>query len=317
LLLLALLLQASPAPFSGAGEVSAFSAAMVWGVATVLFTLAFRKGKAADAVLVKNLGGAVVLGLLAFLLAPDYGGGSADAESIRWLLLSGMIGLGLGDWLYFVALGHIGVGRTLILGQSLPVLTAFLAWFTHDEWLSAAQWGGVAAIVAGGLIAESRRKMRGHADGIGIAAAFGAVLAFAVGNGMMAEGVRETGAITGAAWRLVGGTIGILLVRTFAGELRAAIATITSPAPWKLFLLPSAVGTWFGMALLTGGFKWALQGVAAALAATTPLISIPLAVIFLHEKPGWRGWTGAILVVAGAALLALAAGGILEDAPVS
>lgn len=299
-------LQASEAPFPGAGEISAFAAAMVWGVATVLFTMAFRHGRASDAVLVKNLGGAVVLGALAFLLTPELGGGSAHPDAIWWLLASGMIGLGLGDWLYFVALGHIGVGRTLILGQSLPVLTAFLAWFTHDEWLTPIQWAGVGAIVLGGLIAESRRSMRGPADGIGVAAALGAVLAFAIGNTMMAEGMRETATIPGASWRLVGGAIGILVVRACVGELGGAIKTVLSPRPWKLFLLPSAVGTWLGMALLTGGFKWAKQGVASALAATTPLISIPLAVWILKEQPGWRGWLGAVLVVLGAVLLAAA-----------
>ena len=278
-------------------------------MATVWFTFAFRKGKASDAVLVKNLGGAIVLGLLAFVLGPERGGGSADPGSIGWLILSGMIGLGLGDWLYFVALGHIGVGRTLILGQTLPVLTAFLTWFTHGEWLNGMEWLGVAGIVAGGWIAESRRERRGHADGIGVAAALGAVLAFAVGNTMMAEGVRNTEPIPGASWRLVGGTLGILLVRTFAGELRPALRSVSSAPTWKLFLLPSALGTWLGMALLTGGFKWAKQGVAAALAATTPLISIPLAVLILKERPGWRGWLGAVLVVVGAAVLALAADG--------
>lgn len=291
---------------------------MVWGVATVLFTLAFRKGKAADAVLLKNLGGAIVLLFLAWILPSEYGGGRAEnTTSIAWLFLSGMIGLGVGDWLYFVALGHLGVGRTLILGQSLPVLTAFLAWFTAGEWLTPLQWLGVIAIVAGGLIAESRRLKRGKTDRIGVTAALSAVLAFAIGNAMMAEGLRGSGAIPGAAWRLAGGALGILLVRTFAGELRHALRMLFNAATWRLFLIPSALGTWIGMALLTGGFKWAPQGVAAALAATPPLISVPLAVIVLKEQPGWRGWTGAVLVVVGAALLALAAEGSLEAAPVS
>ena len=280
---------------------------MAWGVATVMFTMTFRKGKASDAVLIKNLGGAVALSLAAFALGPGNGGGPAELTSIIWLILSGMIGLGLGDWLYFLALGHIGVGRTLILGQTLPVLTALLAWLTHDEWLTNAQWFGVVAIIAGGWIAESRREQRGKADTAGIAAALAAVLAFAVGNTMMAEGVRETEPITGASWRLVGGTLGILIVRACAGELGLAMRTALSPQPWRLFLLPSVIGTWLGMSLLTGGFKWAKQGVASALAATTPLISIPLAVVFLKERPGWRGWLGAMLVVAGAAALALAA----------
>ncbi len=134
--------QASPAPFEKAGEISAFGAACAWGVATVLFTLAMKRGKASAAVLIKNFGGAVVLGVLAWLAGTAYGGGAAPADAVGWLLISGAIGLGLGDWLYFVALSHIGVGRTLILTQTLPLLNALAAWATHREVLSGGQWAG-------------------------------------------------------------------------------------------------------------------------------------------------------------------------------
>lgn len=298
--------QASPAPFPKAGELSAFGAACAWGVATVLFTLAMKRGKASDAVLVKNFGGAVVLGLLAWLAGSAYGGGAAPGDRVSWLLISGAIGLGLGDWLYFVALAHIGVGRTLILTQTLPLLNALVAWGTHGEVLSAGQWAGASLIVCGSLLAESRREKRTRADRIGVLAALGAVTVFVIGNVMMAEGMRETGVFTGAAWRLAGGAIGILVIRSLAGELRVAIRSATSVATWKLFIIPSAVGTWLGMSMLAGGFKWAKQGVAAALAGATPLISIPIAAWILHEKPGWRGWMGAVLVVAGVAWLGLA-----------
>jgi drug/metabolite transporter (DMT)-like permease len=305
--LIPLPLQASPAPFVGAGELSAFASALVWGVATVLFTLAFKKGKARDAVLFKNGGGAILLGLVAWALGPDFGGGAASAGNVSWLLFSGFIGLGIGDWLYFVALLHIGVGRTLILTQTLPLATALAAWWTHGETLSGAQWFGALLIVSGGLLAESRRKMRDRADTIGILAALGAVLVFTIGNVTMREGVTETNIITGAAWRLAGGALGILVVSLLNRDLRRTLHSTTSVHTWKLFILPSAIGTWLGMSLLAGGFKWAKQGVASALSSAVPIISIPLAVVLLHEKPGWRGWSGAVLVVAGAATLGLAA----------
>jgi drug/metabolite transporter (DMT)-like permease len=300
-------LQASPVPFAGAGELSAFASALVWGVATVLFTLAFKKGNARDAVLFKNFGGAVLLGLVAWMLGPQAGGGAADPGNLKWLLFSGFIGLGIGDWLYFVALLHIGVGRTLILTQSLPLATALAAWWTHGETLSSAQWFGAILIVSGGLLAESRRQMRGRADTIGILAALGAVFVFTIGNVTMREGVTDTNIITGAAWRLAGGALGILFVSLLHRDLRRTLRSTASAQTVKLFILPSAIGTWLGMSLLAGGFKWAKQGVASALSSAVPIISIPLAVVLLHEKPGWRGWSGAVLVVAGAATLGLAA----------
>ena len=304
----ALLLQASPTPpFPGAGELFALSAATCWGVATVLFTLAFRQNRAQDAVLIKNLGGAIALGLLAWILGSDHEGGAPPANNLGWLLFSGVLGLGIGDWLYFVALAHIGVGRTMILTQTIPVATALTAWFTHGEVLSGTQWLGAIFIVSGGWLAESRRERRGQADKIGILAALGSVIAFTLGNVTMSEGVSEAGVISGAAWRLAGGAIGIFAICALRGDAGTAFRATTSGKSWRAFLFPSILGTWLGMSFLAGGFKWAKQGVASALAGATPLISIPLAVLFLGEKPGIRGWAGACLVVIGVAVLGLAA----------
>ena len=59
------------------------------------------------------------------------------------------------------------------------------------------------------------------------------------------------------------------------------------------------------MGLLTAGLKFAKQGVAASMAAATPLISIPLAYWVLGEKPNRRSWLGAILVLIGVAVMAI------------
>jgi len=293
-------------PFAGAGELCALAAAICWGIATVYFTLAFRKHRAQDAVLIKNLGGALALGILAWFLGPEREGGIPTGNSLSWLIFSGFIGLGIGDWLFFVALAHIGVGRTIILTQTLPIATAITAWFTHGEELSPAQWIGAVFIVLGGWVAESRRARGGRADTIGILAALGAVVTFTIGNVTMTEGVRSSGVISSASIRLAAGALTVLLIAFFRGDGKRSLRVTVSGNSWRALLLPSALGTWLGMALFAGGFKWAKQGVASALAGAAPLISIPFAVFMLEEKPGVRGWMGAALVTVGVAVLGLA-----------
>ena len=293
-------------PFAGAGEICALLAACCWGVATVYFTLAFRKYRTEDAVLIKNFGGAVALGLLAWWLGADREGAVPTGSTLGWLIFSGFLGLGIGDWLYFVALAHIGVGRTMILTQTLPIATAIAAWFTHGEVLSPLQWLGALLIVAGGYVAESRRESRGRADTIGVLAAFGAVVALTIGNVTMSEGVRGSGVISGASIRLAAGAFTVFMISVLRGEGKRTLQVSTSGKAWRALLLPSVLGTWLGMSFLAGGFKWAKQGVASALAGATPLISIPLAVVMLGEKPGARGWAGTGLVVIGVAVLGLA-----------
>jgi DME family drug/metabolite transporter len=271
-----------------------------------MFTLALRHGRAETVTLYKNVVGALALGLAA-LLVPGWGG-AGDPADVPWLLGSGVLGMALGDWLYFVALAHIGVGRTLVLTQITPVLTALAAWPVLGERMTGGQWIGAVLVVGGGVLAESRRVERGRADLVGVAAALTASVVWTLGNLSLHWGLDGTPPLTGGAWRLVGGTLGLLAVLAVRRRLGPGLRALTLPESHRRLLLPSLIGTAMGMACLAAGFKWALQGVAAALSAAVPVITIPLAVVVLHERPGWRGWLGAAVVVSGVALAGLSGG---------
>ena len=65
-----------------------------------------------------------------------------------WLLLSGVIGIGLGDTFFFQALNKIGDAQSILIAETLaPVLTALLAMAWIDEWLSWQQWLAVALVI--------------------------------------------------------------------------------------------------------------------------------------------------------------------------
>lgn len=284
---------------------------MAWGIATVLFTKAFQRGRPQDAVLFKNAFGAIVLGVLAFTLGSGRGGGGVGEGNMSWLLVSGALGLAGGDLLYFVALAHIGASRTVILTMITPVLTALMAWVAFGEQLSGQQWTGALLVIGGGVVAESRNlrtNSRNPADVIGVLAALGCAVVFSLGNVLTRWGVSDTEMVTSASVRLAGGAVGLLIIAVFRGNTRTTLVAPFRASTWRAFLLPSAIGTWCGMSLLMGGLTWAKQGVAAAMAAATPLFSLPLAVLILHERPGRRGWMGAILVIAGVVVMARTTG---------
>ena len=259
--------------------------------------------------LFKNGFGAIALGLLAWVLGSERGGGPAGEGNLLWLLASGALGMAAGDLLYFVALSHIGAGRTVILTMITPVLTACFAWLSFGEQLSFHQWMGALLVVAGGVLAESRRLgsgQRTRADTIGVLAAIGCATVFALSNVMTRGGVTQTGMVTSAAWRLAGGAIGLVVISSFRGHGLSVIKTPFQATTWRTFLIPSALGTWCGMVFLMGGLTWTKQGVAASMAAATALFSLPLARAWLGEKAGVRGWLGALLVMLGVAILGLA-----------
>ncbi len=253
-------LQAAPPPFQGAGELCALGNALCWGVGSVLFARAFRRYRPRDAALYKNGVSLLVLGLLAFLAGSGLEGGAAGPGDLPWLLLSGFLALALGDWLFFVAMDHVGVSRTVILVMLTPVSTAAAAWAILGETLTPLQWAGGALVVAGGILAESRRLEGRPGELRGVLAALGAVAAFTAGNLTTRWGLDTTGTLTGAAWRLAGGTAGMLLL---AGRPGRALGRLRPLASAHRELLPaSLVGTAAGLALLAGALRWAPQGVA-------------------------------------------------------
>jgi len=261
--------------------------------------------------LFKNAFGAIVLGVLAFSLGSGRGGGGIGEGNMSWLLVSGALGLAGGDLLYFVALAHIGASRTVILTMITPVLTALMAWVAFGEQLSAQQWAGALLVILGGVVAESRNlgeNSRNRADVIGVLAALGCAGIFSLGNVLTRWGVSDTEMVSSASVRLAGGAVGLLVIAVFRGNTRATLIAPFRASTWRAFLLPSAIGTWCGMSLLMGGLTWAKQGVAAAMAAATPLFSLPLAVLILHERPGRHGWLGATLVIAGVVVMAQSTG---------
>lgn len=130
------------------GELSALAAALSWAVAAVLF----RKVGASVPPLLLNLykGGiaSVLLAAVILLNAPQ--SLSAVQPVLWWLVLSGVIGIGVGDTAFFAALNRLGERRTLLIAETIaPALSAFIAFIWLAERLSAASLAGIAITVAG------------------------------------------------------------------------------------------------------------------------------------------------------------------------
>lgn len=304
-----LLLQADVAPFPFAGEWAALAGAFVWGTASVMYARSLRRGDPLEAVWFKNTISAIALGLLAMLLGSSLGGGLPAEGEGKWLFLSGLIGMCLGDWFYFVAIAHIGIGRTVIITVSVPALTALLAWPIHGQELALGQWFGIALVVGGGMLAESRRFKKGSAeavlktDRLGVIMALAAVACWTIGNLVIHDGLHGTGPVTGGALRLAAGSAGFAIWFLLRGQMVPRLKALVAPSSWRAYGLPTFLGTVIGMGLYVGAFKWSKQGVAASLSSAVPLFAIPLSVWMLGERPGWRGWSGALVVLFGVAFV--------------
>jgi drug/metabolite transporter (DMT)-like permease len=221
--------------------------------------------------------------------------------ALPYLLVSSVL-----NGLYFVliseAYAHGGVALAYPLMRGMaPMLTLIAAWLLLGEALPAVAWLGVATICAGvGLLAR-RRHVAGEAMAVRFALANAVVVAGYTLND--AVGVRISHApLVYTLWMFPLSAVPTLLWLHRATPLRW-------PSPAETARGVGGAGASIGAySLVLWAMTRAPVAPVAALRETGILFGVVMAQLFLGERPGRRGWTGAATIAAGAAILRLAPG---------
>jgi drug/metabolite transporter (DMT)-like permease len=238
----------------------------------------------------------------------------------NWFLLSGLVGMGLGDLASFNALPLLGSRLALLMGQCLAVPIAILAeWLWLGTRLTTEQFACGAVILAGVALAlmptpQSPPRVRVRPIGFlwGFLSAagqgLGAVISRRAAEAAIGAGESVDG-ITAAYQRIVGGlvitaaffTLRALLRRNGAPEMRAQ-----PPTRHYVWIVANAL---CGAVIGVSCYQWALattpSGIVLPIVATTPLVIIPFSYLLESERPSRRSLAGGAIAVAGAVALTL------------
>jgi drug/metabolite transporter (DMT)-like permease len=257
----------------------------------------------------------VVLGLFAHTLGHGF-----QSASVPWFVASGIIGMGLGDLAVFAALPLLGSRLTVLMTQCLAApLAALGEWLWLGTRLTFAQVGWGLLILAGVAIAITPSKSsppRVSVRPIGFL--FGFLAACGQGFGALvsrkgvnvAEAAGEaahnaTFGLTTAYQRILAGFLFIIvwfLILRLLGRLPAAPAHVT-PEQRRIGYRWMLANGFAGPVLGVGCYQWALattpSGIVLPIAATAPLLSIPIAFLLEGDRPPRRAILGGILAVAG------------------
>ena len=273
-----------------------------------------------------NLGRLIVAAAVLGLFAHTLGHGFTSA-SVGWFFLSGLIGMGLGDLGVYGALPLLGSRLTVLMTQCLAAPIAALGeWLWLDTRLTGAQllWGLV--VLAGVIVALL--PSRAHPPQVAlkpIGFLFG--LLAAAGQGLGALVSRKGGLVADAAGELShNATFGLNAAyhRILAGLVFTALWFLALRCSRKLPARPEPDATpparrrarmWIlanglaGPVLGVGCYQWALattpSGIVLPIAATAPLLSIPIAFWLEGDRPTRRSLIGGVIAVAGCIALTL------------
>ena len=265
----------------------------------------------------------------AFLSVWAYTGGNGlGGGALGMFLLSGVIGIGIGDAGLFEALPRLGSRLSVLLIQCLTApIAALTEWLWLGTTLGMVQIFCILAILAGVAAALSPSEHL-HIPRAKLFAGILFAILGAAGNGLGAVMSRKGYAIvaangeqmdgaTAAFQRVLGGVLiaGILLLiakRQFVRLPEAASDFVDTTGArekwrriWPWVVMNSLAGQTLGMSLMLWALKTTPTGIVTAVTALTPLVVIPFARVMENEKVTARALIGGAIAVAGVVGLAL------------
>ena len=293
------------------GELAALSAACLWAIAVVVYG---HIGQTLPPLRLNVAKGAIALGFIVVtLLILQDPVPTTRPWPLGLLLLSGVMGIGIGDTFLFNSLNQLGARRALLLQTIAPVFGALLAWIFLQETISLPNGIGMGLTIAGifWVIVERTQPVDlspvqpPHQIWQGIGYGLLSALAQAVGVVLARAALTqsEIGPLWSALLRIGAGEVILLLWLAWQPN---HFQLITQPKePLKLLgtiVLGACLGTYLGIWLQQTSIKYAQVGIAQSLGATSPLFVLPI-VAWLGETITFRAIAGAVLALSGIALL--------------
>ncbi len=286
------------------GEFYSALCAVLWAIAVVLFR---KSGEHVPPVALNLFKG--VFGLLMFLptmavlglpFVPD----GTVASDWAILLISGGIGIGVADTLFFESLNRLGAGRSAIVDCLYSPFVILCSFFALSEPLPVTLFAAVAlmgaAIFAGTWQPGGRAsgpEARRVLAGVGIGAL--AMLLMAVGVVLTKPVLDRFDTCWVTSVRLLGG-VAVLTVLGLAPGRRAATIRAFTPGPvWRITIPASFVGTYLAILVWMLGMKYTYTTTASVLNQLSNVLILPLAAIFLKEPLRPRHYAALALGIAG------------------
>ena len=256
------------------------------------------------------------MGLVFVMLAPVVLVNGAW-HSISWaqagvLMVSGLIGIFVGDTALFASMNRLGPRRTGVLFATHALFSALLGFLILDERMGPQALLGGALVVGGVMtaIALGTRKdeshvleqIRGHVPS-GVALGLVAALCQATGS-LIAKPVMASGVDPVAATVLrVGATCAAHLALLWGG---AQVARTQNPLSWPVVgkvALSGMIGMGLGMSLILLALQHGNVGMVGILSSVSPVLVLPLLWWHLGRSPAKGAWWGAGLTVVGTILV--------------
>ncbi len=319
------------------GIAAALGTATAWALASLVMSAQARHVDPYSLSALRMLGGAIFFVIAVPALGATGEFGRMSAEDIGLLFAQGMLASGIGETLYAVTIPLFGLSRTFTISTGLSVMAAFVfgAIFLGDDVTIfigigsiivlagvylVANYGRASEVVAADAAADIlrqeaiaaepprnalRRFFDTHRFAIGLSLAILLGVLFGAASVLLryaSEGFDAAAAASVRVPVVVPFVFTVALVQPRSSLRRWSIPRHS--LPW--ILLSGVVGTGLLAVLVTLSLQNISAGEFTVFFSISPLIGMALSALFLHERVTRWLLVGALIVIGGIAIMALA-----------
>ena len=303
------------------GELAGLATAALWALTSIFFGEA---GKRIGSFFVNKIRLliAVIIYSIVLLISTGQIMPTINMEQLFWLGLSGIIGLVMGDSYGFKAIVMIGPRLSTLVYSSAPIMTVLIAWGMLGEKLGFWEIFGIVITMSGISWVVLERKNRANNNSLhddhpdkgslrrgifyGLIAAFGQAAGLVLAKKGMFDAGGTVEPMEASFVRMIVAVVTIWLISAIRGQLPELFRSMKNYKAVGFSAAGAVVGPFLGVWMSLVAIKYISTGVAATLNSMTPVMIIPLVILYYKEKVSLRSLIGAIVAVLGVSILFLA-----------
>ena len=287
------------------GDFYAILTALCWSCGVIFFEIAGRVLNSLQISLLKNIVG--VLGFISFIILqgdpfPDFIG-----QEYLILIISGIIGVAIGDILFLASLRRIGSSLSAIVSTGYTISIFILAFLMFGEVISFISYLGGVLVILGVVIGTIDRDLDRTPKEILYGVSFGLLAnlctAYSV---LLLRPIMDVHPVVPIA--LVRFSIGMIIsafgILYLNGKLALRETILKGFSNYNL-LAGAFFGTFLSVIFWLAGFKFTLAGRAAIYNQLSTIFIILLASVFLNQQMTKRKWVAVSLALMGSFIVSL------------
>lgn len=274
--------------FPHAGEVYSALCALLWAVAVILFRKSGEKVTPVVLNLFKDVTGLILLCTTMAILSVEFFPAGQSAEDWIILLISGVIGIGIADTLFFASLNRLGAGRSAIVDCLYSPFVILCSLVHLDEsfgpLLIVAMALMVGAIFIGTWQPESSQPEDARQIKIGIILGVISMACMAIGISMAKPVLDRSDPWWATTVRMASGTALLAVIVACTSRRREFLRVFRPSSLWKVTIPAALTGSYLAVFFWIAGMKYTETTTASVLNQSSNVFVIFLATLFLKER---------------------------------